>query len=175
MTYGRYGYLLPTLTSHEREERDTSTMTRHTTPTALITLLAIAIIGITAGYSTPPSKSLSPSKCQQQSTQQFTSSQSNRIIVSRHSFLTTSASSTLSCLTFLGGTLPQPAVAKEVDPSIKGTKSDPEFQNCLSQCVYECTKPKGAEQKSRGECLPECKTKCAKTKAQASGKIMDRM
>ena len=60
---------------------------------------------------------------------------------------------------------PVPAFAKE-DPALKGTKKDPEFEACLSQCMYDCTKPKGAEQKSRSECLPECKTQCAKTKAQ---------
>ena len=59
-----------------------------------------------------------------------------------------------------------PAFAKDVDPAIKGTKKDPAFEACLSTCMYECTKPKGAEQKSRTECLPECKQKCATTKAQ---------
>ena len=58
-----------------------------------------------------------------------------------------------------------PASAKD-DPSTKGTKQDPAFEACLSQCMYECTKPKGAEQKSRKECLPECKQLCATTKAQ---------
>lgn len=136
----------------------TSTMTRQTTPITLITLLVVAIIGITSGYSTPQKSSV------QQKDQQSR-------IVSRQSFLTTVAST--SCLTFLG--TQQPAFAKEVDPALKGTKNDPEFQACLSKCVYDCTKPKGAEQKSRGECLPECKKTCAKTKEQASGKIMDRM
>ena len=37
--------------------------------------------------------------------------------------------------------LPQSAIAKEIDPALKGTKADPEYQSCLSQCVYECTKP----------------------------------
>jgi hypothetical protein len=32
--------------------------------------------------------------------------------------------------------------------------------------MYECTKPKGTEQKSRKECLPDCKKECAKTDAQ---------
>jgi len=145
-------------------------MTRQSSPTALITLLVIAIIGITTGYSSTPrsSSSLTTSKSSQPT--QVTTQPNNRI-VSRHSFLTTATSS--ACLSFLG--TQQPAYAKEVDPSIKGTKADPEFQACLSQCMYECTKPKGAEQKSRGECLPECKSKCATTKAQSSGKIMDRM
>ena len=142
-------------------EKITSTMTR-TTPITLITLLVVAIIGITTGYSTPPQKSST------QSTQQ--NPQLSRII-SRQSFLTTIAST--SCLTFLG--TQQPASAKEVDPAVKGTKADPEFQACLSKCMYDCTKPKGAEQKSRGECLPECKKTCAKTKEQNAGTIMDRM
>lgn len=137
------------------KKNHTSTMTQQTTIT-LITLLVIAIIGITTGYSTPNSSS--------------SSSQTKSRIISRQSFLTSIA--TTSCITFLGT---QPAFAKEVDPAVKGTKNDPEFQACLSNCMYECTKPKGAEQKSRGECLPECKTKCAKTKEQAGGKIMDRM
>ena len=132
-------------------------MTRQ--PITLITLI-LAIIGVTSGYSTPPQKPLSA--------QQSSSSYNNRIIT-RQSFLQTTA-----CLTFLGGNI-QSANAKEIDPAVKGTKSDPEFQACLSKCVYDCTKPKGAEQRSRGECLPECKTKCAKTKEQSAGKIMDRM
>ena len=59
-----------------------------------------------------------------------------------------------------------PAFAKDVDPALKGTKKDPAFESCLSLCMYECTKPKGAEQKTRAECLPECKSQCATTKAQ---------
>eukprot|EP00562_Extubocellulus_spinifer_P002253 CAMPEP_0178477672 /NCGR_PEP_ID=MMETSP0696-20121128/4252_1 /TAXON_ID=265572 /ORGANISM="Extubocellulus spinifer, Strain CCMP396" /LENGTH=129 /DNA_ID=CAMNT_0020104991 /DNA_START=37 /DNA_END=426 /DNA_ORIENTATION=- len=60
-----------------------------------------------------------------------------------------------------------PALAKgEVDPSRKGTKSDPSYEACVSQCLYDCTKPKGEEQKSRAECIPECKKKCATTKEQ---------
>eukprot|EP00980_Cylindrotheca_fusiformis_P021743 scaffold8569_cov139-Cylindrotheca_fusiformis.AAC.13 len=58
-----------------------------------------------------------------------------------------------------------PALAKE-DPDVKGTKKDPVFEACLSTCMYECTKPKGSEQKSRKECLPECKEKCATDKKQ---------
>jgi len=30
----------------------------------------------------------------------------------------------------------------------------------------DCTKPKGMEQRSRAECIPECKSKCATTKEQ---------
>jgi hypothetical protein len=60
---------------------------------------------------------------------------------------------------------PNPAFAGD-DSSLKGTKTDPKFQACLSLCMYECTKPKGSEQRSRSECLPECKQKCATTKQQ---------
>lgn len=59
-----------------------------------------------------------------------------------------------------------PSVAKEIDPALKGTKNDPAYQACLSQCIFECTKPKGDEQKTRSECIPECKTKCATNKQQ---------
>lgn len=58
------------------------------------------------------------------------------------------------------------AQAKDIDPALKGTKADPAYQACLSQCIFECTKPKGDEQKSRAECIPECKKKCATTKEQ---------
>lgn len=50
--------------------------------------------------------------------------------------------------------------------NLEGTKEDPDYKNCLAISLYECTKPKGDEQKTRKECLPECKTKCAKTKEQ---------
>ncbi len=59
-----------------------------------------------------------------------------------------------------------PVQAKEIDPALKGTKNDPAYQACLSKCIFECTKPKGDEQKSRAECLPECKQKCATSKEQ---------
>lgn len=59
----------------------------------------------------------------------------------------------------------QDAWAKDTEV-LKGTKKDPSFEQCLSTCMYECTKPKGAEQKSRAVCLPECKTECATSKAQ---------
>jgi hypothetical protein len=65
------------------------------------------------------------------------------------------------------GTVGAPSMAWAGDDSSKsGTKKDPAFEACLSTCMYECTKPKGAEQKSRKECLPECKQSCATTKAQ---------
>lgn len=59
-----------------------------------------------------------------------------------------------------------PVFAKDGDAEVKGTKKDPAFETCLSTCMYECTKPKGVEQKSRKECLPECKAKCATNKNQ---------
>ncbi len=57
------------------------------------------------------------------------------------------------------------AWAKE-DIALKGTKKEPAFEACLSQCMYDCTKPKGNELKSRKECLPECKQQCATNKNQ---------
>mmetsp|Transcript_59337 Transcript_59337/g.176247 ORF Transcript_59337/g.176247 Transcript_59337/m.176247 type:complete len:135 (-) Transcript_59337:906-1310(-) len=71
---------------------------------------------------------------------------------------------TFAALPFLAS--PLPAFAKEIDPALKGTKNDPKYQACLSQCIYDCTKPKGDEQKSRAECLPECKKTCATSKEQ---------
>lgn len=59
-----------------------------------------------------------------------------------------------------------PAAFANADADVKGTKKDPIFEACLSTCMYECTKPKGNEQKSRKECLPECKEKCATDKKQ---------
>jgi hypothetical protein len=73
--------------------------------------------------------------------------------------MTTTAAATVSFF-------PMAASAKEIDPAIKGTKADPVYQNCVSVCMYECTKPKADEQKTRQECLPECKVKCATNKAQ---------
>jgi hypothetical protein len=58
------------------------------------------------------------------------------------------------------------ARAAVVDESLKGTKKDPVYESCLSECMFYCTKPKGAEQKSRAQCLPECKVQCATTKEQ---------
>jgi len=86
--------------------------------------------------------------------------QTNKKTINRLSFLQTTllASSTVF--------FPTPSLAKDIDPALKGTKNDPEYQACLSKCVFECTKPKGDEQKTRAECLPECKVKCATTKQQ---------
>ena len=89
-----------------------------------------------------------------------TNSNSNNGL-SRSAFL----SSTAAAMMFLPMTA-APSYAATTDPALKGTKKDPAFEACLSQCMYDCTKPKGIEQKSRTECLPECKQKCATTKAQ---------
>ena len=48
---------------------------------------------------------------------------------------------------------PDPAWSKEVTEKV-------EFENCVSGCVYDCTKPKGAEQKPRVQCIKECKPGC---------------
>mmetsp|Transcript_1549 Transcript_1549/g.2345 ORF Transcript_1549/g.2345 Transcript_1549/m.2345 type:complete len:136 (+) Transcript_1549:19-426(+) len=121
---------------------------------AFIALLVVTLTAITTGYSSP--KSTQPLT----RTPESSSSSTAQPIINRSTFLSTTSA---ACLTFLSST---PAFAKEVDPSLKGTKKDPAFEGCLSQCMYECTKPKGAEQKSRAECIPECKSKCATTKAQ---------
>jgi hypothetical protein len=77
----------------------------------------------------------------------------------------------LSRTQFIGGILPvlltmgSATVALAAD-DVKGTKKDPAYEACLSQCMYTCTKPKGEEQKSRTECLGECKVQCATTKQQ---------
>ena len=62
--------------------------------------------------------------------------------------------------------VPSAAFAKDIDPAVKGTKKDPKYESCVSSCMFECTKPKGDEQKSRAECLPGCKKECATTKEQ---------
>eukprot|EP00522_Entomoneis_paludosa_P015025 CAMPEP_0172457490 /NCGR_PEP_ID=MMETSP1065-20121228/22652_1 /TAXON_ID=265537 /ORGANISM="Amphiprora paludosa, Strain CCMP125" /LENGTH=136 /DNA_ID=CAMNT_0013211277 /DNA_START=33 /DNA_END=443 /DNA_ORIENTATION=- len=58
-----------------------------------------------------------------------------------------------------------PAFAADSEAS-KGTKKDPAFEACLSKCMYECTKPKVDGQKTRKECLPDCKKECATTSEQ---------
>ena len=82
--------------------------------------------------------------------------------LSRAAFLSSTAFSVAMVLVPMAA----PTHAATTDSSLKGTKKDPAFEACLSQCMYDCTKPKGVEQKSRTECLPECKQKCATTKAQ---------
>ncbi|KAL7536904.1 hypothetical protein ACHAXR_012117 [Thalassiosira sp. AJA248-18] len=133
------------------------TMARRSAPMAgIIALLVITLAAITSAYSTP--------KPTQKFITQSTSSSSSpqQPIINRGTFLTTAST---ACLTFLSNQQPAFA-AKEIDPALKGTKADPAFQGCLSECIYSCTKPKGMEQKSRAECLPECKKECATTKAQ---------
>lgn len=88
---------------------------------------------------------------------------SNELLLGRGAFLQSSFA-TIAGISIISTS--SPAYAKTVDPKLKDTKDDPAYQNCISKCVYECTKPKGDEQKSRSECLPECKQKCATSKAQ---------
>lgn len=96
-----------------------------------------------AGYNRPGFSSLAPAT------------------LSRSEWLQTAAGSVAAMV------MAAPAAnAKDVDSALKGTKKDPTFEECLSQCVYECTKPKGEEQKSRAQCLGECKKTCGKTNAQ---------
>jgi len=79
---------------------------------------------------------------------------------SRQNFLAVVAG---GLLTTAAVATPAPVWAKE-EAFTKGSKNDPDVQAKLSVCMYECTKPKGAEQKSRAECLPECKAKCITSK-----------
>lgn len=72
----------------------------------------------------------------------------------------------ISGMVFTFGLTSEMERANAADDSLKGSKKDPAFESCLSKCMYTCTKPKGDEQKSRSECLPECKKSCATTKAQ---------
>eukprot|EP00584_Thalassiosira_punctigera_P005516 CAMPEP_0172527836 /NCGR_PEP_ID=MMETSP1067-20121228/2401_1 /TAXON_ID=265564 ORGANISM="Thalassiosira punctigera, Strain Tpunct2005C2" /NCGR_SAMPLE_ID=MMETSP1067 /ASSEMBLY_ACC=CAM_ASM_000444 /LENGTH=135 /DNA_ID=CAMNT_0013311645 /DNA_START=44 /DNA_END=451 /DNA_ORIENTATION=- len=119
-------------------------------PIALLVVLLAAVVALAAGYSSSP-----------KSTRPITKPPAENAVASRGAFL---SSTSAACLTFLGAS--QPSSAKEVDPALKGTKADPAYQTCLGNCLYDCTKPKGAEQRSRAECIPECKKKCATTKAQ---------
>ena len=85
-------------------------------------------------------------------------------LMTRSSFMTAIAAGVFTANTgIVSSTM---SWAKDVDPELKGTKKDPDFEACLSKCLYDCTKPKGVEQRSRKECLPECKKTCAKTKEQ---------
>ena len=84
-------------------------------------------------------------------------------LMTRSTFLTAIAA---GVVTANSGIVSSTSAWAKDDPALQGTKKDPEFEACLSKCLYDCTKPKGAEQRSRKECLPECKTTCAKTKEQ---------
>lgn len=84
----------------------------------------------------------------------------------RSSFLLKTATILTTTTATAFGLVVDPSWAAKDDLSLKGTKADPKYQACISTCVFECTKPKGDEQKSRAECLPECKQKCATTKEQ---------
>ncbi|KAL3826242.1 hypothetical protein ACHAXA_006270 [Cyclostephanos tholiformis] len=156
---------------------------RASTVAGVIALLAsAALAGISHGYSTPrliPARkssagsTTSASSSTPSSSPSSPSSSSSSIVVpvdaydavlDRCAFLAYAA--TTSCLGLLLSFDVTDAGAREIDPSLRGTKADPSFQYCLSECVYECTKPKGNEQKSRAECIPECKAKCATSKAQ---------
>ena len=130
----------------------------------LATMIALMNVDTANAFSIPSlASSTSTSK---RNKPLFSATQDNDLTTSRANFLkrTTVAASavsfwTLSCL------LPAAASAKG-DPSLKGTKADPEYEACMSTCIYECTKPKGVAQKSRKECIPECKQTCATSKAQ---------
>jgi hypothetical protein len=117
----------------------------------LCCVLALVAVGLALSPSAPAGSSRTP---QQQQVQ------------SRSAFLSSALAAT--ALSFLAP--PQAAHAatsnNDSDAATKGTKKDPKFEACLSQCMYDCTKPKGSEQRSRTECLPDCKKQCATTKQQ---------
>ena len=132
---------------------------------SLIVLLALFLLGgvqvsVVQSFSFGPAGAADTSSFA--STDEAGASTAAGIIVDRRSAIFTVASSVLA--TGFGAS---PAYAKgEIDPAVKGTKKDPAYEACVSKCLYECTKPKGDEQKSRAECIPECKKKCATSKEQ---------
>jgi len=82
----------------------------------------------------------------------MSSKESLKSDMNRITFLTTVTSGTASIIF-----TPSAIAADE-----KGTAKDPKakYETCVANCVFECTKPKGEEQKGRTECLKECKPKC---------------
>lgn len=57
-----------------------------------------------------------------------------------------------------------PVLLSVLQPSPANAKDGPILQSCVSECIYDCTKPKGDGQRTRAECQAECKEKCAKTR-----------
>ena len=55
--------------------------------------------------------------------------------MNRLSFLKTTCATAAAVVTT--SSVSNPAFAKEVDPALKGTKADPKYQACLSECMYE--------------------------------------
>ena len=115
-------------------------------------LVVLACAGTVSGFGTLPTATTP------RETLASLSAAKSPDLVSRESFLWTSIAAAAGAA--------MPASAKEIDPALKGTKKDPAYEACVSACLYDCTKPKGSEQKSRQECIPECKKKCATTKQQ---------
>lgn len=133
---------------------------------SLIVLLAFLLAGVEVSvvqsFSFGPAGAADTSSFAATDEAPGTSDAAADITVDRRSVISTVVSSVVA--TGLGAS---PAYAKgEVDPAKKGTKQDPEYEACVSKCLYECTKPKGDEQKSRAECIPECKKSCATSSAQ---------
>ena len=114
----------------------------------------VLLVAAVHGFSVAPEQS-----CHHASTQ--LGAQEGQGEVSRASFLATAFSAAV-----VSTMAPLSASAKEMDPKVKGTKQDPGYEACVSKCLYECTKPKGDEQKDRKECIPICKKQCATTKEQ---------
>ena len=120
----------------------------------LLALLSLVLVSSVQSFSAGPAGGADTSSCTGEA-------------VDRRSAITSLTSSIFAAGVTAAVSEPSsPAYAAEVDPALKGTKKDPAYEACVSKCLYECTKPKGEEQKSRAECIPECKKKCATTKEQ---------
>lgn len=138
---------------------------------SLLVLLSFVLVSyvqsFSAGPAGPAGGAADTSSCSASTNTAEHASSTGGAAVDRRSAITSLASSMFAAGVTAAVSGPSsPAYAAEVDPAVKGTKKDPAYEACVSQCLYECTKPKGDEQKSRAECIPECKKKCATTKEQ---------
>lgn len=134
-------------------------------PTLLAVLLSLSSLQSCFAFQvadlTPRLASTSLHHHDQQQQSMNEEQQQNSVVMSRAQWIQTAAGATMTMMM-----TPTVALAAKEDPALKGTKKDPAYEACLSQCIYECTKPKGMEQKTRAQCIPECKSQCATTKAQ---------
>ena len=80
----------------------------------------VALISIAYGYTSPKISS------------QKTATKTSDVAINRSTFLATTST---ACLTFLAPPANALGKKKEVDPALKGTKKDPEYEGCLSQCL----------------------------------------
>ena len=131
---------------------------------SLLALLSLVLVSSVQSFSAGPAGGAADTS----SCSASTNTVDHASTVDRRSAISSLASSIFAAgvTAAVSGSAPPAYAASEVDPALKGTKKDPNFEACVSKCLYECTKPKGEEQKSRAECIPECKKKCATTKEQ---------